>query len=196
KQAVKTPAFWFFFLYMVLLTGSTAFASIIPTMAIESGYDTVISGFAMTAFMAGTAVAALAFGTIADKLGPLKANIAACCCGAIAVLGLIFFRSNLYLFFGSLFFYGCLASTLGVLGPLVIGTLFGQKEFGSIYGLVLMATGVGSMILIPAYGFIYDVVGSFQPALFMIMGFILVCGFAITMAFRTGKKVQQSWMPK
>lgn len=196
KQALKTSAFWFFFLFMVLLTGTLSFASIVPTLAIESGFDTVTSGFAMTAYMIGTAIAAPIFGTVADKLGPLKATLAACCCGLIALTGLIFFRTNLYLFFGSLFFYGCLSATLGVLGPLVLGTLFGQKEFGSIYGIVLMATGIGSMILIPTYGFIYDAFGSFQPALFMILGFILICAFAITMAFKTGKKVQESWMPQ
>ena len=168
KQALKTPTFWFFFIFMVLLTGTLAFASIVPTLAIEAGFDTVTSGFAMTAYMIGTAIAAVVFGTISDKLGPLKATMVACACGFIALLGLIFFRTNLYMFFGSLFFYGCLSATLGVIGPLVLGTLFGQKEFGSIYGIVMMATGIGSMILIPAYGFIYDATGSFTPALIMI----------------------------
>ena len=181
---------------MVLLTGTLAFASIVPTLAIEAGFDTVTSGFAMTAYMIGTAIAAVVFGTISDKLGPLKATMVACACGFIALLGLIFFRTNLYMFFGSLFFYGCLSATLGVIGPLVLGTLFGQKEFGSIYGIVMMATGIGSMILIPAYGFIYDATGSFTPALIMIFCFIVVCLFSMIMAFKTGKKVQAMWMPK
>lgn len=163
KQALKTPTFWFFFIFMVLLTGTLAFASIVPTLAIEAGFDTVTSGFAMTAYMIGTAIAAVVFGTISDKLGPLKATMVACACGFIALLGLIFFRTNLYMFFGSLFFYGCLSATLGVIGPLVLGTLFGQKEFGSIYGIVMMATGIGSMILIPAYGFIYDATAASRP---------------------------------
>lgn len=196
KQALKTPTFWFFFIFMVLLTGTLAFASIVPTLAIEAGFDTVSSGFAMTAYMIGTAIAAVVFGTISDKLGPLKATMVACACGFIALLGLIFFRTNLYMFFGSLFFYGCLSATLGVIGPLVLGTLFGQKEFGSIYGIVMMATGIGSMILIPAYGFIYDATGSFTPALIMIFCFIVVCLISMIMAFKTGKKVQAMWMPK
>ena len=196
KQALKTPTFWFFFIFMVLLTGTLAFASIVPTLAIEAGFDTVTSGFAMTAYMIGTAIAAVVFGTISDKLGPLKATMVACACGFIALLGLIFFRTNLYMFFGSLFFYGCLSATLGVIGPLVLGTLFGQKEFGSIYGIVMMATGIGSMILIPAYGFIYDATGSFTPALIMIFCFIVVCLISMIMAFKTGKKVQAMWMPK
>ena len=70
KQALKTPTFWFFFIFMVLLTGTLAFASIVPTLAIEAGFDTVTSGFAMTAYMIGTAIAAVVFGTISDKLGP------------------------------------------------------------------------------------------------------------------------------
>ena len=45
-----------------------------------------------------------------------------------------------------------LSLSVRVLIALVLGTLFGQKEFGSIYGIVMMATGIGSMILIPAYG--------------------------------------------
>ena len=192
KQALKTPTFWFFFIFMVLLTGTLAFASIVPTLAIEAGFDTVTSGFAMTAYM----IAAVVFGTISDKLGPLKATMVACACGFIALLGLIFFRTNLYMFFGSLFFYGCLSATLGVIGPLVLGTLFGQKEFGSIYGIVMMATGIGSMILIPAYGFIYDATGSFTPALIMIFCFIVVCLISMIMAFKTGKKVQAMRMPK
>ena len=175
---------------------SPVVASIVPTLAIEAGFDTVTSGFAMTAYMIGTAIAAVVFGTISDKLGPLKATMVACACGFIALLGLIFFRTNLYMFFGSLFFYGCLSATLGVIGPLVLGTLFGQKEFGSIYGIVMMATGIGSMILIPAYGFIYDATGSFTPALIMIFCFIVVCLISMIMAFKTGKKVQAMWMPK
>lgn len=196
KQALKTSTFWFFFVFMVLLTGTLSFASIVPTLAIEAGYDTVTSGFAMTAYMIGTAIAAIVFGTISDKLGPLKATMVACCCGVIALIGLLFFRTNLYMFFGSLFFYGCLSATLGVIGPLVLGTLFGQKEFGSIYGIVMMATGIGAMILVPAYGFIYDAFGSFQPALIMILCFVLICAFSMIMAFKTGKKVQAMWMPK
>ncbi|WP_428421744.1 MFS transporter [Paraeggerthella hominis] len=196
KEALKTPTFWVFFIFMVLLTGTLAFASIVPTLAIEAGFDTVTSGFAMTAYMIGTAIAAIVFGTISDKLGPLKATMVACACGIIALVGLIFFRTNLYMFFGSLFFYGCLSATLGVIGPLVLGTLFGQKEFGSIYGIVMMATGIGSMILIPAYGFIYDATGSFTPALILILGFIVVCAISMIMAFKTGKKVQAMWMPK
>ena len=66
KQALKTPTFWFFFIFMVLLTGTLAFASIVPTLAIEAGFDTVTSGFAMTAYMIGTAIAAVVFGTISD----------------------------------------------------------------------------------------------------------------------------------
>ena len=77
KQALKTPTFWFFFIFMVLLTGTLAFASIVPTLAIEAGFDTVTSGFAMTAYMIGTAIAAVVFGTISDKLGPLKATMVA-----------------------------------------------------------------------------------------------------------------------
>ena len=77
----------------------------------------------------------------------------------------------------------------------MLGTLFGQKEFGSIYGIVMIATGIGSMILIRVRLHL-RCDGSFTPALIMIFCFIVVCLISMIMAFKTGKKVQAMWMPK
>ena len=52
----------------------------------------------------------------------------------------------------------------------------------------MMATGIGSMILIPAYGFIYDATGSFTPALIMIFCFIVVCLISMIMASRPARR--------
>lgn len=50
------------------------------------------------------------------------------------------------------------------LGPAIAADIFAGKNFGSIYGAIAIANGVGAAIGAWSAGFVYDVTGSYLPA--------------------------------
>ena len=180
---------------MVLLTGTLAFASIVPTLAIEAGFDTVTSGFAMTAYMIGTAIAAVVFGTISDKLGPLKATMVACACGFIALLG------------SSSSARTCTCSSARCSSTAACPPRWASSAAGARHAvrpegirLHLRHRHDGHRHRLhdphPAYGFIYDATGSFTPALIHDLLLHRRLPDLHDHGLKTGKKVQAMWMPK
>lgn len=192
-RALKSPAFYFIFFFMFFLCGILSFGSHVPTMGVESGYTTEIGGLGMSFWLIGTTVGSLVFGSLTDKIGAKKTTLMALGCGILAVVLLIFLRQQIVFFFFALFCYGFLSSSLGVLGPLIVGAIFGHKEFGQIFGFILIAVNVASMILVPAYGFVYDAFNSYQYVFYMILAFLLICTGCLVMAYKTGKTIQLEW---
>lgn len=192
-RALKSPSFYFLFFFMFFLCGILSFGSHVPTMAVEAGYTTEIGGLGMSFWMIGTMFGSLLFGSLTDKLGAKKSSLLALACGFAAVILLILFRTQIYFFYGALLCYGFLSSTMGVLGPLITGAIFGHKEFGQIFGFLVVAINASSMVLVSAYGFIYDAFQSYQYVFYMIFAFLVICVVCMLMAYKTGEKIQKEW---
>ena len=70
--------------------------------------------------------------------------------------------------------FGVAFGGLGALIPLLVQELFGLKAFGSIFGMVNLAT-VGSFLGGPIMvGLFVDATGSYPPAFFAVVGLFLV----------------------
>lgn len=190
KRALKSPAFYCLFIFMMFLCGACSFNPHIGPLAIESGFTTQVGGNAMACWMIGTMIGSLIIGSLADKLGAQKTAILAMCCGIVAVLILATMRTNLIAFYGSFLIYGLLASSMGTMAPLLTSSLFGYKEFSQIFGYILAAINVASMVLVPLYGLILDTFQSYQNALYMILAFFVVNILCIVIAFNSGKKLK------
>ena len=193
SRALKTPAFYCVFLFMFFICGIASFASHVPTLAVDSQFTTQVGGNGMSFWMIGTFVGSLLFGMLADKLGAKKSALLAMCFGFVAVLILIFFRQHLAGYYGALVFYGFLASTMGTLGPLIVSSIFGYKDFGTIFGFMVTAINVASMVLVPVYGFVYDATKTYQYVLYMILGFLVACVLCLLIAFKNGEKLKSEF---
>lgn len=163
KEALKEPAFWLLAL-AVLLLGIV----ITPTQQqlIVYWQDIGNSG-RIASMMYSLAVCAGIFekvilGGIFDKLGATRASIV---CGGIAALTfitLIVCNRGYVLAIPAALFGGLLAIQVVAL-PYLTNSFFGNKEYGSIYGLITLVLYLGVSIGIPLSSAAFDRLGTYQP---------------------------------
>ena len=80
--------------------------------------------------------------------------------------------------------FAALAIGIGIMStitPIVTKQIFGMKEFGSILGILMLGSTVGSFISTPVWGFVFDYTGSYN-ACFPIMAVIVVIAFGLQIA--------------
>ena len=82
---------------------------------------------------------------------------------------------------------------MGTLGPLIVSSIFGYKDFGTIFGFMVTAINVASMVLVPVYGFVYDATKTYQYVLYMILGFLVACVLCLLIAFKNGEKLKSEF---
>ncbi|HWQ51596.1 MAG TPA: MFS transporter [Terriglobales bacterium] len=175
-EALKTPMFW--------MLGLGLFASSLITTGIATnfmafmtdiGYSTTFASGIISGYMAVMCAGKLGFGTIFDKLGaPLGALLA----------GLVNFLAPLVLVFSGLsampyifaFVFGLAYATSTVPPAMLTAAIFGNKDFASVYGTVLMFMTVGGAVGAPLCGFIFDLTSSYHTAWLL----LAVCGAVAT----------------
>ena len=75
--------------------------------------------------------------------------------------------------------FGLFFGGLGALMPIMIQDTFGIRDFGSIYGMVNMATVVSFFCGPLLAGLVFDATGSYQPAFLLIAVFYIVGAFVL-----------------
>ena len=187
KAARKTAAFWALILFMFLITAVASFSQHMPKYAEQLGFDTAFAGGAMGFFMLGLTAGALVFGLLSDKLGAEITAVFALICGIAGILMAIFLGGQPLFFYLSVALLGFTSAGSGTLGPLLTAAVFGRKEYGEIYSTVAMGMALAGIVAMPGYGFLFDAVGSYVPALWMICIMLAACVVCVAVAF-AGKK--------
>lgn len=183
EAARSTAAFWALLLFMFLITAVASFSQHMPNYAEQLGYDTAFAGGAMGFLMLGMLVGSLVFGLLSDKVGAMLTTIFALACGIVGILIAIFCGSQPILFRIAIAIYGFSSASVGTLGPLLTTSLFGQKEYSEIYSTVAMGTAFAGIVAMPGYGFLFDALRSYIPALYMICIMLLGCIACVAVAF-------------
>ena len=98
-----------------------------------------------------------------DTLGIRKTVTIACSCTVIGSVSMLFCTSKIAL---CLIVLGVgLGCSFGAICmPMITQTIFGMKEYNSIYSKFTAATGLGSAIAPVITGWAYDTFGSYDPA--------------------------------
>lgn len=144
KEALKTPAFYFYALMCICCGIVAAGVAIqLPTFFIENGID---YSSRMTIYSAASLVGLLCMGTVIDKLG---IKVGGGLTGGLLIASMIALVlvpvSPVFSFVAVVLnpLGGCITS-LGP--PLLAGQVFGTKEYGAIYGLGNSMFMLGCMI--------------------------------------------------
>ena len=112
-------------------------------------------------------------GVIFDKLGVTKGLVVAFALAAISCLSLIFCKQLAFLAFIFAALKG-LSVFAYMIGPsMLTGSFFGQKDFGTILGVVQIFFAVGFAAGSTVFGLLVDNFG-YTPAWYVILGFIVV----------------------
>ena len=71
-----------------------------------------------------------------------------------------------------------------VLAPILTLKFFGQCDYEKIYAKVSMGAPLASIILIPVYGFIYDITNDYLPVLIGMLFLLAVSLFSIVFGWK------------
>lgn len=179
EQALRSASFYLLLLFMVAITGVGVFTQHIPTYGAMLGYTLGQTGTALALASLGNAIGSIAIGLICDRIGCLKTCYLMIGVGVAAILG-FFVSGNNYYFFGlSTFLHGLVSASIMVLSPILTILFFGQRDYEKIYAKVSMGAPLASIVLIPAYGFIYDATEHYGAVLAGMLGLLLLALFCI-----------------
>ena len=171
-----------FFLFAV--TGVAVFVQHIPTYGTLLGYSMARIGMVLSLASIGNAVGSFLIGFLSDRIGALKT--------CYMILGVWLVAIVLFLFSGSHFVIFALAAVLNglvtpsvmVSAPILTLLLFGKENYEKIYAKVSMGAPLASIFLIPVYGFIYDVTGSYLLVLLILIILLVFAGISITYGWK------------
>lgn len=178
KEALSMPYFWF----LGLISFSTAVClhivmiSVAPHLT-EIGYDFTFAANILALVMGGIAIGKLVLGYLFDRFS-LRVAISLAAFGTL--VGLV------GLYFGYLFFIlplmivgsgvGCAYGTIA--DPMISRSVFGEKDYASIYGVYAALASLGGVVAPVLHGRSYDRTGSYQgillQAAILIFGILLV----------------------
>ncbi|MGW7878218.1 MFS transporter [Staphylococcus shinii] len=187
--AKKTPAFFLLVLFFFIINAISSFTMHVPTYLVNHGQKVSIAGAMMSALMVGVFVGSLVFGYLTDKIGAKKVGLLAMILGLIATILLIAMPDFIVVVAVALFLFGVFTSSIGTIAPAMASSLFGSKDYSQIYSTSSIGLALASIVALPAYGFIYDISGSYTTGLIIIILLFVVNIIAIILAFKNKEKL-------
>ena len=184
KEALRSTSFYLLLFFMISITGIGVFTQHIPTYGSLLGYSARETGNALAYASVGSAIGSIAIGMISDKIGSLKTCYGIIGIGFAAVAGFLFSGSGFLIFGLSTFLHGLISSAIMVLAPILTIKFYGQKDYEKIFAKVSMGAPIASIILIPAYGFIFDLTKSYLAVLAGMMCLLVIAVLCISFGWK------------
>jgi len=181
SQVLGTYQFYILWLMYAFNAGAglMVIGKLATVVSVQAAYE---AGFKLVALLAvGNAGGRVIAGVLSDKLGRIRTMQLFTVFQAILMFAMPFVDSAAVLVIFSI----CIGMNYGSnlsLFPSITKDFYGLKNFGTNYGLVFTAWGVGSLLALIS-GIVYDRTHSFQYAFFL-SGALLVVSILLSFAVR------------
>jgi MFS family permease len=182
KDALKSLRFYLAVLVMCILSAASCISQQLPAILTSLGEESRIS-FLISVMTAFAAVGTIVEGLLCSKLGIQKTMVLVLSMYVVGFL-LLAFGGNV------VFALICLAfgaGSIGTLMPIVVRTIFGGRDYAAIWSIVISCSSVASFVATPVWGMVYDVFGTYTPALFVMP---VLLGLAVLAIFGAFKNVE------
>lgn len=198
STAIRSASFYLLILFMIAITGVGVFTQHIPTYGGLLGFSMKQTGAALAFASVGSAVGSIVIGMVSDRIGSLKTCYGIIGVGILAVIGFMISSDSFMLFGISTFLHGLVSSGIMVLSPILTLKFYGQQDYEKIYAKVSMGAPLASIILIPAYGFIYDAMKDYSYVLMGMMGLLVLAMLCIAVGWRKRCTIDgcPGWWPR
>lgn len=178
--AARTLIFWaLFVIYICTSFGILGVLAHQVAYLTFIGYSKMKAAAIMGAWGLISVPSRIFFGFVSDKAGrrfALVASLLLSFTGTLALVALSFVRNDLLLYAFAVLFGLGFGVRSSVMGPLV-ADVFGGARFGTIFGVISAAIGVGGALGPWLVGFLYDITGSYVLPL-SLTAFVLAVGVA------------------
>lgn len=179
-EALKSPILYLFLLAVLAMTFANGAALQTPTYLMDIGYSSAIAAKAASAYAAVGIFGKLILGWITDKFGEKKGTIYICAIAIIAFICYIF-AANKTVLYGLIVFYGLSTGMVSVMPTLLTSKIFGNKDYGPIYGIVVSINRLGGIIGSVLVAFLFDITGNYSiiwPSCVIMIVIALMCVLA------------------
>ncbi len=192
-EATKTPLFWLlgitFFLICLIQVGVQ---NNIPIFLQDLGHTATFGATIMAVYMGILVLGKMFLGTVLDKYGPRIGMTFCITLFVIAVLAFINAKSMVMVAVFTLAF--ALATPFTTVYPsYVVGQLFGNLDYGAIYGFLNVFLTLGLAFAMPLTGAFFDKTGTMVPIWYAFIGvavFVLLLTYYI---LGRQNRVREQW---
>lgn len=184
KTAVKSKAFYMLLIFMIAITAFGAFSQHMATYGATLGYDPQVVGTVLSISMIGSTVGAIIIGIVSDKIGIYKTTLGIIGVVISSILCLALGGTSIAVFTLGAFLLGLGSMGIPVLAPLLAKAFFGKKDYEGIYANVMMGPPFATVVLLPLYGFIYDLTNSYIVVIGIISIIILIGTICIVFGWK------------
>lgn len=192
SRALKSPAFFSLLFFMIVITGFASFQQHIATFGLGIGLNMSVIGKALSISMIGSAVGSVLIGLFSDKIGIVPTSIGVLVTGFISILLFFVGKNAVMVFIAATFLHGLATSSIGVVAPLLTIKFFGSLDYEKLFSTVMTGSPLASIVLMPAYGFIYDAFGNYNMVLFFLMSVLVIAGAGLLLGHKNSIRLNRS----
>lgn len=189
KGALRTFSFWLL-LIGIFLGGMVVMGvqqGMVSSLMIDYNYTSGMAASLYSIFMIVMCLGKLLYGWLADAAGPWVSTIYIGVLNALAMIAFLNISFSGAMAYALVVLFGLGNMTATVLMTNITTTVFGTKDYGSIYGTVNMMASGGMSVGPLLTAAIFDATGSYRMA-WLIFFVIAIVSMALFLAVLAGKK--------
>ncbi|HWQ75418.1 MAG TPA: MFS transporter [Syntrophomonas sp.] len=187
-RGMKSPTFYLLFLGIAFLGFPASFIQHISAFGTDQGLTPEWAGMLIVVVSLASIVCTIIAGQINDKIGPMKTTLILEILFAVSFLAFFLVTGFVPLLITGIVFSFGLGFT-AVMPPILVGTLFGPKDFSKYFGLLTPAMAIGFVVGTPLLGSIYDQNHSYNFAFILCIIFIAAGVVCIASCLKASKKL-------
>lgn len=165
KEARKTPILWMFAVGAFLIYFTACFMGHMSYYLQGVGFDAAAVASYISLYSVVAIIGKLVLGRIFDRFGPKIGILFGCGTFFLFLVAFIFVQGSPMMLYFAAVMYGFGTCTATVAIPIMTTSVFGAKNYSELYGFVSAFTMTSSAIGSSAIGLVYDLTGSYRPAL-------------------------------
>ena len=174
KEALRSGKFFMAVTVMCVLTVCSCISQQLPSLLEGMGFDAGQVGVMISVMTGSSAVGMVMEGMLCSRFGCRRVLPAVVVGYAVGYLML----SSAGLAYPALVLMACGSGSITTLMPVMVRQVFGGRDYAAIWSVVITYSSVASFLATPVWGMVYDMFGSYAPALFtmpVLLGVSLVC---------------------
>lgn len=184
-EAMKSPKLYLLMLVICIMAACCGIQQQLPSLLGGMGFETAQVSAMVSFFTAALAVGKILQGILYSKVGIVKGSY---------IMVFLFAVSFLLLLIPGIVYPALVVLAFGMgvvttLMPLIARFAFGPREFASIWSILATASSVGSFAATPLWGIVYDMTGTYTPAMIVSTVGLIVALAAMVFCFKEKKKV-------
>ena len=188
KEARQTPILWMFALGAFLIYFTACIMQHQSYYLQGVGFDAAAVASYISLYSVVAIIGKLVLGRIFDRFGPKIGILFGSGTFLLFLVGFIFVQGSPMMLYFAAVMYGFGTCTATVAIPIMTTSVFGAKNYSELYGFVSAFTMTGSAIGSSAIGLVYDLTGSYIPALVILAGLTLLGIVIMFVCINIGQK--------